>query len=280
MDLWHCSGKALIAQIDSCHEGLCMWYIGQCGFVFRYRGKTLLIDPVLNDMTTPSGVSRRHYAPPFAPMDIAVDWVLCTHAHADHMAVGTVPFLSAPIVLPAGCTEKAKELGVCAGRLHPMLPGQTMQLDDGITVTAISAAHPVHIDDPSDSTMAMGYEIRFGDFRVVHLGDTYLTDRLLETLCAMEPPHLFLPPINGDDRFRAQRNCIGNMEAEEAAKLAVHIGARLTIPTHYDMVQDNTVDPLRFAAELRRLSPAACWKIPALGEKMILTSGEFEKTLF
>lgn len=274
MDNWHCSGEALLAEINASHAGLCMWYIGQCGFVFRYQGKTLLIDPVLNDLTTPSGVSRRYYAPPFAPEDLAPDWVLCTHAHADHMAVGTVPYLHAPLVLPAGCTEKAAELGVAESQLYPMLPGQALALSEDITVTAISAAHPVHVEDPRDSSMALGYEIRFGDFRVLHLGDTYLTDRLLNTLSAMQPPHLFLPPINGDDRFRAQRNCIGNMEAEEAAKLAVHIGAKLTIPTHYDMVQGNTVDPLRFAAELRRLSPSACWKIPALGEKMILADTE------
>ncbi len=117
--------------------------------------------------------------------------------------------------------------------------------------------------------MALAYCVELDGIRVMHLGDTYLTERLLHSLEQLEAPHIFLPPINGDDRFRAMRDCIGNMEAEEAAKLAVHLGADLSIPTHYDMIAGNTVDPLRFAAELRRLSPTAKWHIPALGELVI-----------
>ena len=45
--------------------------------------------------------------------------------------------------------------------------------------------------------------------------------------------------------------------------------AACTIPTHYDMVQGNTVDPLRFAAALRQLDPAACFALPALGERLL-----------
>ena len=100
-------------------------------------------------------------------------------------------------------------------------------------------------------------------------GDTYLTPHLYETLQALPRPDLLLAPINGQDFFRTQRNCIGNLEAEEAAQLAVRLGAVCTIPTHYDMVQGNTVDPLRFAAALRQLDPAACFALPALGERLL-----------
>ena len=86
---------------------------------------------------------------------------------------------------------------------------------------------------------------------------------------ALPRPDLLLAPINGQDFFRTQRNCIGNLEAEEAAQLAVRLSAACTIPTHYDMVQGNTVDPLRFAAALRQLDPAACFALPALGERLL-----------
>ena len=49
------------------------------------------------------------------------------------------------------------------------------------------------------------------------------------------------------------------------------MGAGCTIPTHYDMVQDNTVDPLRFAAALRQLDPSARFALPALGERLIFS---------
>ena len=144
-------------------------------------------------------------------------------------------------------------------------------------VRAFSAAHPEHILDAGAPGMALGYQLTFGGFTVVHLGDTYLTPHLYETLQALPRPDLLLAPINGQDFFRTQRNCIGNLEAEEAAQLAVRLGAACTIPTHYDMVQGNTVDPLRFAAALRQLDPAACFALPALGERLLFQAAAGRK---
>ena len=230
MEHWHRSGQALLNEISSTRlptSQLAVWAIGQCGFIFKYEDTVVCIDPVLSDLTGPSG-SRRCYPAPFAPEALRADLVLCTHGHADHMAKDTLRGLA---------------------RHH--------------------AAHPEHILDAGDPGMALGYQLTFGGFTVVHLGDTYLTPHLYETLQALPRPDLLLAPINGQDFFRTQRNCIGNLEAEEAAQLAVRLGAACTIPTHYDMVQGNTVDPLRFAAALRQLDPAACFALPALGERLL-----------
>lgn len=122
--------------------------------------------------------------------------------------------------------------------------------------------------------MALGYQLDLGGFTVVHLGDTYLTPRLYAALEALPQPDLLLAPINGQDFFRTQRNCIGNLEAEEAAQLAVRLCAGCSIPTHYDMVHGNTADPLRFVSALRRLDPAARFALPALGERLIFQKDE------
>lgn len=275
MQSWYRSGAALLSEIQgTClgEDALALWFLGQCGYVLKYRSTTILIDPVLNDLTAPDGSSRRHYPAPFAPDALEPDFVLCTHAHADHMAPPTLRAIArrypkAKFLLPEGCAALGADLGM--QELLTMLPGQMRVLTDALSVTALSAAHPVHIREKGNPAMALGYCLTLGDIRLVHLGDTYLTEELLHDLDSMEPPHVFLVPINGSDRFRDMRSCIGNMEAEEAAKLAARLGADLTMPTHFDMVFDNTVDPLRFAAELRRIRPSAKWHIPALGERIV-----------
>lgn len=277
MEKWYKSGRTLLDEIENTRveQGeLALWFIGQCGYICKYGGEIVLIDPVLNDIIGEDGKSVRHYPAPFAADVLHADYVFCTHGHIDHMAEETLRGLSSrnpnlKIILPAGCRRLADSYGLSPAQLLPVNEGVNKKLTEDISFFAFSAAHPAHVLDESGEDMALGYCISFGDIRLVHLGDTYLTGRLLASLQKLAPPHIFLPPINGDDYFRLARNCIGNLEAEEAAKLAAVLGADLSMPTHFDMILENTVDPLRFAAELRRISPTAKWHIPALGERIV-----------
>lgn len=92
MEHWHRSGTALLDEIAATHlpaSQIAVWYIGQCGFLFKCGETTFCIDPVLSDLTGPNG-SRRRYPAPFAPGQLRADFVLCTHGHADHMAKDTL----------------------------------------------------------------------------------------------------------------------------------------------------------------------------------------------
>ena len=64
-------------------------WLGQCGFVCRYMGKTILVDPMLNDCLDSEGNSCRYYQSPIDAADIACDFYFATHGHIDHFAPET-----------------------------------------------------------------------------------------------------------------------------------------------------------------------------------------------
>ena len=148
----------------------------------------------------------------------------------------------------------------------PVSAGVPVPLD-GLTVTGISAAHPDHQVDADGNDLALSYQLQLGGTTILHLGDTYLTEQLLNDLQKLPSPDLFFPPINGGDFFRTRRACIGNLNFNEAAELARILDADLTIPTHFDMVTGNTVNPLWFIQTFMDVNPSKKWHIPALGER-------------
>jgi L-ascorbate metabolism protein UlaG (beta-lactamase superfamily) len=69
-------------------------------------------------------------------------------------------------------------------------------------------------------------------------------------------------PINGT---LPERGVAGNLNAEEAARLAKEIEARLVIPHHYDLFSFNTADPGELAHHASSIQQA--YKILQLGER-------------
>ena len=66
-------------------------------------------------------------------------------------------------------------------------------------------------------------------------GDTLLDERLFAV--AQEHPQISFLCINGQ---------LGNMDAQQAAAVAVRIGAPVNVPNHYGMFASNTADPAAF----------------------------------
>lgn len=272
---WCKKGRELLDEIKDTkvtEDELAIWYLGQCGFVVKQQ-KIIYIDPVLNDMKDEYGISRRLYEPPFEPERAEADYVFCTHGHADHMARETVLGIhqnnkGVRFVLPGICKEIAADWGIPADSVIEAGTDRPLALS-GLTVHGVQTAHPTHRREEDGREWSLAYGLEMNGIFLLHMGDTYITDRLLCDLKQLPAPQVLLAPINGSDYFRDEKNIIGNMSAREAAFLAEELSADLTLPMHYDMIKGNTCNPFVFLEELWDAAPWRKTALPALGERII-----------
>ncbi|MDO4490002.1 MAG: MBL fold metallo-hydrolase [Lachnospiraceae bacterium] len=272
---WYRQGDSLLKEIKETtvtRGELAFWYLGQLGYVFK-GSATVYVDVMLNDQLNEDGTSARWYQPPFAPEQVQADYILCSHNHIDHLAAPTVQGIAksnpeARFVVPAGCASVLEELGIAPDRILSMNSGDTLKLPE-LTIRAVATAHPEYQRDEQGNDMSLAFHLEMNEIHALHPGDTYLTRQLIRELSQLPAPDLFFPPINGQDFFRTERNCIGNLNTIEAAELSKILKTDLTVPSHFDMFVGNTVDPLEFARYYMGIRPSAKWHIPSLGERFI-----------
>lgn len=276
--MWYRRGKELKDEIRQTRLPaflLAVWYIGQMGVVVKWNDKVICFDPILNDLKWPNGESRRNYESPFeAGERWDVDYVICTHGHADHMNLETLLPLAATnpkikFIVPEPERQRLNLEGIPADRLLGVRAGDRINLEEGMSLYAVAAAHEIYQTDAEGNHKNLGYILDCGGLRLYHGGDTMVTEKLLNDMSAFVPVSIACLPINGTDFERRGRGIIGNMNYREAAFFAKRIEADLTIPLHYDMVKGNEENPLTFASYMQTFFPNKKYHIMRLGERMI-----------
>lgn len=255
-------GEGLLRDIASAgtDDGFHAWWLGQSGFLLKWRDRHVLLDPYLSDSLTRKyqNTDKPHVRLteiPVSPDRLAfVDVLTSSHNHTDHLDAETLcPILArnptVQLVIPeANRAFVADRLGID--------PARAIGLDDGAESEAagfrfrgIAAAHEALERDEQGRCRYLGYIIRFGPWTVYHSGDTLWYEGMAERIRPYQPD-LALLPING----RApERRVAGNLDGPEAARLAHDIGARLLIPCHYQMFAFNTASTEPFVKEAERL---------------------------
>lgn len=200
--------------------------LGQSGYLLQSGSTRILIDPYFSD-----SVGKLHGRPrmlpiPMAQSELPCDGVFCTHNHLDHLDPETAvlfPENQLFYTTADGC-QALKDLG----RHHciPLTAGKTVTVG-AFTVTAVFAAHTVE---------AVGLVVRAEGKTLYFSGDTLYDEKLFEI--AKYKPDITFICINGR---------MGNMTTEEALITARAIGAKVSIPNHYDMFASNSADPHTFA---------------------------------
>lgn len=127
-------------------SGLRVTWLGHSTLLLEIDGRRVLIDPVWGERASPFSFMgpQRFYAPllPLAELP-AVDAVIISHDHYDHLDVSTVKALAARgvrWVVPLGVGAHLESWGVAAGQITELdWWGNTVV--QGLTVTATPARH-------------------------------------------------------------------------------------------------------------------------------------------
>jgi L-ascorbate metabolism protein UlaG (beta-lactamase superfamily) len=238
-----------------------LWWLGQSGFLLKWRRHTVLFDPYLSDSLTKkyAGTDKEHIrmtARCIAPEQLGfVDFVTSSHAHTDHFDTETLIPLAhnhhgpLPLVLPSANVTLARErLSGAAFEMHGLDAGTCVRLGD-FEFIGIPAAHDTIERDAEGRCRFLGFIVRFGSWTIYHSGDTLWHDDL-PRLLAEYRPDVALLPINGHD---PSRRVAGNLNGPEAAALAKSCNAALVIPHHFEMFTFNTASPDSFLEACTKL---------------------------
>ncbi|NLG28674.1 MAG: MBL fold metallo-hydrolase, partial [Chloroflexi bacterium] len=217
---------------------LAIYWLAQAGYAFvTSSGRVLLIDVYLSHCVERLHGFRRLSAAPVSAeelvRDVAVDCVISTHSHADHLDIDTLPVLAqrttTRFVGAPDCVQLYAQLGIAPERYSVLRRGETLTFGD-VALTGVAADHGDLAPD------ALGVLLTVDGIRLWHVGDTAFRPELWSDLLATGVD-VILPPING---------AFGNLNGEQAARLAALSRARVAIPGHFWMFAEHNGNPAEF----------------------------------
>jgi L-ascorbate 6-phosphate lactonase len=213
-------------QLTEVPEKLALWWTGNAGWLMRSPKVMLGIDLILEPEPFLDEFSMDvRYERPLRAADLGkLNYALVTHEHGDHFGRNTCRILleksNCRFVLPRSCLKAADEVGIPVGRRIIAVPGEVIKLD-GATLYPLHAFHgdlygAVYRGASFDDC---GYVIEIGGKRVLHPGDSILTQEQRE----LKDIAVLLVSITEH-----------NMWNENSARLANALRPRIILPMHYD----------------------------------------------
>lgn len=270
--------KEFITNTSLAPNQVALFYLGQEGFLFKYRNTNILIDPYLSDYVDQNCCSDtvtwiRNYPAPISAGELDfIDYVLCTHTHYDHTDPYTLAILAkmnpnATFIVPDFAKDLVSSYGISPNRIIGAVTTSAIHCGD-CEVFPIPAAHEELHQDENGNYMELGFRINFDGISVYHGGDCCLFAGLNDYLKNVD---IMMVPINGRSYYKLHNDIIGNMTIEEAVTLAKECNADMLIPMHYDLYSVNCVNPAVFVDYLYSNNPTQKFHMFVPGERFIYT---------
>ena len=240
-------------------------FIGHSSFLIQIGGRKLLIDPVFAERLI---ALRRLRRPGVKIKDLpAIDMVLLSHAHMDHLnrpslrrivAHNLKVYGRSPIaVVPWGVEDLVSDLGFA--RVVTLEWWQTKQIS-GLDLTMTPCKHWGARLFKDTHRGFGGYVIRGDGHVLYHSGDTAYFDGFARIGQRLKPDVALLPiGAYRPDSYRGVHTC-----PEEALQAFLDLGAKRMIPMHYGTFRlsqepmEEPVERLLAAAQQAGVAAAVC----------------------
>jgi len=152
--------------------------LGHSSHLLKLRGKFWLIDPVFGERVSPFSFAgpKRFHAPPLTLQQLpAIEGLILSHDHYDHLDVPTIEYLAQRVqryFVPLGVKARLVDMGVPAERVQEFDWWQATT-HDGVQLTATPAQHfsGRSLTD-RNSTLWASWVIQSGDQRIYYSGDS------------------------------------------------------------------------------------------------------------
>jgi len=241
-------------------DELSVTWLGQAGFTLKLYGALVMVDPYLSDSVERLCGFKRLMMSVLDPAEIVPDIFLCTHHHEDHFDVDSVPIImsheEATVIGSKTSCSMLEDMRIARGRIHPLSAGEKIEIK-GISIHAVFADHGELAKD------AVGFFLRCPACSLYIAGDTgYVPDKIIASL--PEKPDIAILPING---------AYGNLNGEQAARLAHGVGARVVIPCHFWTFAEHGGDPQGFKESLRVYAGEVSPRFLSQGESFLYRRG-------
>lgn len=247
------------AAFDGDAAALAVSWFGHSTALLEIDGYRVLTDPVWSDRCSPShavGPQRMH-APP-VPLEAlpAVDAVVISHDHYDHLDMDTVVALArtqrAAFFVPLGVGAHLRAWGIPDHRIVELDWEQSGQVDE-LAITCLPARHFSGRFTDRNTTLWASWAMRGPAHRAYFGGDTGYTTSFTQIGADHGPFDLTLMPVGAYNKVWPDVH----MNPEEAVQAHLDVtgaGSGLLVPIHWGTFR---LAPHPWAEPVERLLAAA-----------------------
>jgi len=249
-------------------------WIGHSTFLVQHQGLNILTDPIFGNCQPFWLGGIRRAKPPIPKIDNlpAINFVLISHSHYDHLDLPSVRALGSQVefCVPTGLSKwfAERKLGLC----HELGWWETFNLTDSLTLYCLPAQHGSRRQlFDRDRTLWCGWMLKSATKSIYFAGDTGYSTTFCEIGEKFGGVDLAMIPI-GAYRPRWLMQSM-HLSPEEAVQAHVDLGSRLSIACHWGTFQmaDEPLDepPVLLRHELsRRHIEAKRFRVLGIGESI------------